>query len=195
MKLPGVNAKTQEKVNKALAAARKHGANIVRGAKGSAYSLVTGAVLWDVGKTINEKSKTAQENAYTIPIVYAIGGHMLKKKQYDAGAAMLGVAGFIGRQAYAAEEQKKADKAKAGGLTGAMNTPPAGPTKGVSGGEAGAVVGRWQNALALPQGARGVSGGEAGALVGGAPHRIPAPRNVPPQAAAVVRDELMGLGY
>ena len=189
MRIPGMKAATQEKVNKAIAAARKHGANIVRGIQGSAYSAGVGAASWDVGKMLNEKSETIRTQPYALAILYGVGGHLLKKKQYDAGAGLLGVAGFLGRQAYDNESKKKAAATPTGAATGAAATVAAGTAKGVSGGEAGAMVGRWQRALDT----RGVSGGEAGALVGGDPMRAPPARIAVPQAAAVVRSELMGL--
>lgn len=192
MKIPGLKASSQEKVNKALAAARKHGANIVRGVKGSAFSLATGAIAWDLGKMATDKSETIRNNAYALPIAYAVLGHIIKKKQYDVGAGLLGVAGFIGRQAYESEANKK----KAGAVgpavaaAGGAANAPAGTAKGVGGGEAGAVVGRWQRVLDT----RGVSGGEAGAVVNGPRLQAPAPRmTAPNEAAAVVRSQYMGL--
>lgn len=192
MRIPGLKASTQEKVNKAISAARKHGGNFVRGVKGSAYSVAIGAVSWDVGKMLTEKSSTIRDNAYALPILYAVGGHLLKRKQYDAGAGLLGVAGFIGRQAYDAEQKKKASAAGTvgTGIAGAAAAAnPAATAKGVSGGEAGALVGRWTRVIDT----RGVSGGEAGALIGGDPMRAPPARMAAAMSPAERAAQLMGL--
>jgi hypothetical protein len=191
MRIPGLKASTQEKVNKAISAARKHGGNFVRGVKGSAYSVAVGAVAWDVGKMLTEKSTTIRDNAYALPILYAVGGHLLKRKQYDAGAGLLGVAGFIGRQAYDSEQKKKAaaPSTVATGIAGAANAAPGATAKGVSGGEAGALVGRWTRVIDT----RGVSGGEAGGLVGGDPMRAPAARMASTMTPNERANQLMGL--
>lgn len=192
MKIPGLSAKYQDRVNHAIAMARKHGPSIVRGAKGSMYSVATGVVAWEVGKMLTEKSQTVKDNAYALPLIFAVAGHVGKKKQYDAGAGLLGVAGFLGRQAYEVEAQKKKDADAKAKLGGAVNAPAPAPGAGmVSGGEAGA-VGRWQRVLDQERaqlGARGVSGGEAGGLVGGDPVRAPSPRSSRQQGVA----ELMGM--
>lgn len=108
MKIPGLKKGAQEKVNAALSRARKSGANFARGGVGSAYSAGTGAACFYLVKMATENDPSTgkprveflQKQPYAVPVLLAVAGHMVKRKQHDVGAAMLGVAGFTAAQAY-----------------------------------------------------------------------------------------------
>ena len=176
MKIPGLKKGAQEKVNAALARARGAGAKFAKGAQGTAMSAGTGAACFyavEYAKGVGDDGKPRVEflanNKYAVPAILAIAGHMVKKKQFDVGAAMVGVAGYEAAKAFAAKSSTKDPLATAlGGATPPANgygwggaygagelVMPAGevivpqlptvaghlhPSYGMSAGEAGAIV-------------------------------------------------------
>lgn len=110
MKIPGLKKGAQEKVNAALARARGAGAKFAKGAQGTAMSAGTGAACFYVleyAKGQGDDGKPRVEflanNKYAAPALLAVAGHMVKKKQHDVGAAMVGVAGYEAAKAFAAK--------------------------------------------------------------------------------------------
>lgn len=116
MKIPGLKKGAQEKVNAALARARSAGAKFATGAKGTAMSAGTGAACFyavEYAKGTGDDGKPRVEflatNKYAAPALLAIAGHMIKKKQHDVGAAMVGVAGYEAAKAFAAKSSSTTD--------------------------------------------------------------------------------------
>lgn len=116
MKIPGLKKNAQERVDAALKRARNTGTKFAKGGVGSAYSAGTGAACFYIAKMATEKdAKTGKARVeflanqpYAVPALMAVAGHMVKRKQADVGAAMLGAAGLLAAQAYTAPKSSAA---------------------------------------------------------------------------------------
>jgi hypothetical protein len=162
------------KAKRAAAAAKRIAGNIARGSKGTVISAVTGAAAYKLGQMAYQQSDTIKKQPYALPILMVIGGHFLKRKSIDAGAALIGVGAFMGVQAYEANANKnKSASASATTPAGTVAT----EAKGLT--DAGWAA-RVDNAA---RGARSYAG--AGALVGGPPMRLD---TTPRDEAGAVRD-------
>lgn len=151
--------------------------NLARGSKGTIISAVTGAAAYKVGQMAYQQSDTIKKQPYALPILMVVGGHLLKRKSIDAGAALIGVGAFMGVQAY--EAQANANKT----ASAQANTPAGtvtGSTTKAGGGWVGAGNGvGWAHRMDV----RSQPG--AGALVGGEPIRMD---TTPRGTAGAVRD-------
>lgn len=184
MKIPGLKKQAQEKVNAALKRARGAGAKFARGGVGSAYSAATGAGCFYVAKMATDvdaatgkpKIEFLAKQPYALPVAFAVAGHLVKRRQMDVGAAMLGAAGFLAAQAYGNASAKKA---------GALDNPNAPDMKKALGAEGygyGGAHGYYGSAYGLDAGAvihpalmtgaaghlhpsYGMSAGEAGGVI------------------------------
>lgn len=158
--LHGLSAAQKEKVKAMMHRARAGAAHLAKGTKGTLISGATGAGCYYGGKALTEKVEMFQKNVYAMPAAFLIAGHFLKRKQYDAGAAMIGVAGFTGANAYdATSSQQKTQPTQMapgvppGGGGAVPNAPMMAP--------AGAVMGAGYNMLDLPM----LRGRNAGAVI------------------------------
>lgn len=120
MKIP---AKYKEAIKEKLSRARGVGMKLAKGSKGTIYSGATGAGCFYIGRELHDRFEIFQKNEYALPLAFVVAGHIVKKKQVDIGAAMVGVGGFTAAQVY----QAKAD-AKKSGATPSVNAPPGTPS-------------------------------------------------------------------
>lgn len=180
MKIPGLKKGAQEKVNAALARARGAGAKFARGGQGTLLSAGTGAacfyaVDFVTGRGDDGKPRVEMlaNNKYAAPALLAVVGHMVKRKQYDVGAAMIGVAGYEAAKAFASKKTKSSADTIADVLADA--------NKGASGYGYGGAYGMHAGELVMPAGevivpqlptvaghmhpSYGMGAGEAGAIV------------------------------
>lgn len=70
------------------------GGSMARGLKGSAMAAVGGAGAALVDTYGLTKIDFVQKNWWARPLIYAVGGHLVKRKWNDVGAALIGIAGY-----------------------------------------------------------------------------------------------------
>jgi hypothetical protein len=91
-----------DSLKKSIRARRDGAKGAAKGAKGSALAVGTGAASQYLFAYISQQSSFMRSNWYVTPAAMAVAGHFLKRKNYDAGAALLGAAGFAGATAHQA---------------------------------------------------------------------------------------------
>ena len=87
--------------------ARTHGSSY----KDSAIAGAVGVGGYYVSKYLAEKVDFVKDKWYGIPVIMALGGHFLKKKNAAAGFALLGAAGYSGALYYEIDKGAKAQQA------------------------------------------------------------------------------------
>lgn len=127
---------TKAALDRAKSRAREMASKIWHGSKGSLMSAGTGFAAFHVEQSLRGMDffKSTQNadgtfsQAYRVPLAMAIGGHLLKKKQHDAGTSLLAVAGY-----QLANELHQHAVAKQGSTlnVGVPNVTPAPPVKGI----------------------------------------------------------------
>lgn len=160
------------------------GKHTLSGWKGSAVSggtgVAVGAAYGWARENVDYVKKNPRQTGYVVGGAAVLAGHMLKKKQRDAGSGAIGAGGLlIGLQFFAnSNEDKKAEADKAA-LAGV-----APGAKGLDGGNAGALVDPGAGWSGMPDagdiegnnateanrgtsayGASGLDGGNAGAVI------------------------------
>jgi len=70
------------------------GASMARGLKGSAMAAVGGAGAALIDTYALQKIEFIRKTWWARPLIYAVGGHLVKRKWNDVGAALIGVAGY-----------------------------------------------------------------------------------------------------
>lgn len=102
-----MSAKTKAKLERLKHASRRAGHHIAKGFKGTAIATGTGvAGYYGADWVDGQEADSFVKKDYVFPGALIIGGHFVKKKQYDAGTAMCAIGGFL------AAHQYKVNKAK-----------------------------------------------------------------------------------
>jgi len=130
--------KLQEKLEHLKARLKGLHAKIGGGLKGSAFAVGTGAIGYYAADMAVQKVEFLQKD-YVLPAVLIIGGHLIKRKQYDIGTALMAIGAFLGAQTFKTNSEK--DKGSTTSTTTtvpAMSGSPAGVSAtGLDGGNAG----------------------------------------------------------
>lgn len=91
-----------------------------RGGKGSAISALTGAMAYYAGNFAGDKIDFLKSHPLALPGAMALAGHFLKRKNHDAGTALIGAGGFAGAMAFSQMQLAQANKPTSGFDAGAL---------------------------------------------------------------------------
>lgn len=120
-----VSKQTQEKID-ALKARAKHLAEKVgRGAKGTALAAGTGVGAYYANKAIDAKVEDSTARRWGKPLALIIGGHMVKRRQYDIGTGAVAIGGFLLGEAIDKTMAESADKSSTTSTTTTTTSVPA----------------------------------------------------------------------
>jgi hypothetical protein len=149
--------KLQEKIEHLKSRLKGLHQKIGGGIKGSVFAAGTGAAGFYVLDMAVEKVEFLKKD-YVLPALLVVGGHLVKRKQYDIGTAIIAIGAFLAAQTFKTNSSKETTTTTttttptSGGALPASTTPVA---AGYDGGNAG-----WM----MVDGGRA---GDAGALMGG----------------------------
>ncbi len=146
-------------------------AKIGGGIKGSVMAAGTGAVGFYALDMAVEKVEFLKKD-YVLPAILVIGGHLVKRKQYDVGTAIIAIGAFLAAQTFKTNSEKTSSTTGTTTTpTGTVATSSTTPVAGLDGGNAGWMIER---------------GGDSGALQGGG-STSQEPRQLPMGAGELVQ--------
>lgn len=171
-----LSPKAKEQIERLKARVKSLGHKMAGGIKGSAYAVGTGAVGYYVADMAVQKVEFLQKD-YVLPALLVIGGHLIKRKQYDIGTALMAIGAFLAAQTFKHNSDKGSSTTTT--TTTSSSTPLGGGTTPVATGLGwnmadGGSAGSLQSAVSSPQIAATSQvpstagwgdGGDAGALV------------------------------